>query len=156
MPNSSETLYSWLKVIENVCVRGPVLQMNDDPDHDHQVILCLDQFNVLGKIASCLSDTVNTALIQSQALMTLRSMLSREDFFSAHYHNIITTNFFSEIYERCEELSLSNNTSREIFHLSCDITEKYLKQKDKTLINADDSDDENYYIAGQQKSPFSV
>ena len=49
-------------------------------------------------------------------------------------------------------MSVSENTSREIFHLSCDVTEKYLKQKgNNCFANNDDgesSDGEAYYVPG--------
>lgn len=53
------------------------------------------------------------------------------------------------IAERCEEISLAGEgTSREMFHICCDITEKYLKQREKLLDLDSDNDDEAYYIPG--------
>ena len=48
-------------------------------------------------------------------------------------------------------MSVSETTSREIFHLSCDVTEKYLKQKGIngfTNNDGESSDGEAYYVPG--------
>lgn len=75
-------------------------------------------------------------------------MLGRNDFFSAHYRESILMNYVAQIADRCEEMSLAPETSRQVFHLCCDITEKYLKQRDKLLDLGDSDDGEELYVPG--------
>ena len=111
---------------------------------------CFDQANVIGRIAACLEQG-SPASVQVQALRTLCVILGRDDFFSAHYREVVMQQFAEAIFDRCEELSVASETSREAFHLCCDITEKYLKQRDKLLdLPGNDSEDdgEAYYVPG--------
>ena len=85
-------------------------------------------------------------------MRTLRTILSRDDFFSEHYREAVIRQYAAEIGERCEEIAVAGEgTSREMFHLACDITEKCLKQRDKLLNiegNGESDDDEAYYVPG--------
>ena len=77
-------------------------------------------------------------------------MLSRDDFFSQHFRDQVLRSYVDEIAERVEQIAVAGDgTTREMFHLCCDITEKCLKQRDKLLeLQGDSDDDECYYVPG--------
>lgn len=88
-----------------------------------------DHFNVIGRLSLCLAPGTAPSVL-TQALRTLKTMLHRDgsgDIFSEHYRQVVMQRFAGEIFERCEEIALEPASTQEMFHLSVDITEKYLK-----------------------------